>query len=206
MRHKNRYGISSAAGVAKDIMHSFPNIRVSLIVGIRGGAPSKKHNIRLGDIMVSAPRDGRGGVFHSQYKSNGYSLEEEIINILRKKPRLQKKYSRPDPSSNRLYQSRVVHPIDNDLSCVVSCDKDNLVIHYGVIASGNQLIKDTLIKNKLAAEEDILCFKMEAAGLINYFPCLVIYGICNYSNSHKNKEWQSYAAMAAAVYTKDLLY
>jgi nucleoside phosphorylase len=46
---------------------------------------------------------------------------------------------------------------------------------------------------------------MEAAGLMNHFPCVVIRGICDYSDSHKNKEWQGYAAMAAAAYTKDLL-
>jgi nucleoside phosphorylase len=46
---------------------------------------------------------------------------------------------------------------------------------------------------------------MEAAGLMNTFPCLVIRGICDYSDSHKNKEWQGYAAMVAAAYAKDLL-
>jgi nucleoside phosphorylase len=40
---------------------------------------------------------------------------------------------------------------------------------------------------------------------MNQFPCLVIRGICDYSDSHKNKEWQGYAAITAAVYTRDLL-
>jgi nucleoside phosphorylase len=35
----------------------------------------------------------------------------------------------------------------------------------------------------------MLCFEMEAAGLINRFLCLVIRGICDYSDTHKNKEW-----------------
>ncbi|RKK93408.1 hypothetical protein BFJ70_g17737, partial [Fusarium oxysporum] len=47
---------------------------------------------------------------------------------------------------------------------------------------------------------------MEAAGLMNHFPCLVIRGICDYSDSHKNKEWQGFAAMMAAAYAKDLLH
>jgi hypothetical protein len=50
-----------------------------------------------------------------------------------------------------------------------------------------------------------LCFEMEATGLANHFPCLVVRGICDYSDSHKNKDWQNYAAMTAAAYTKDLL-
>ena len=51
----------------------------------------------------------------------------------------------------------------------------------------------------------VLCFEMEAAGLMNTFPCLVIRGICDYSDSHKNKDWQAYAAAVAAVYAKELL-
>ncbi|PTB44010.1 hypothetical protein M441DRAFT_132120 [Trichoderma asperellum CBS 433.97] len=246
------YGISSATSVAKDMIHSFCNIRVGLMVGIGGGAPSKKHDIRLGDIVVSAPRNGKGGVFQydfgktiqdqgfkptgflnqpptvlrtavtlirGQYESDGHELEGDINNILQKKKRLQKMYSRPDPSSDRLYQSQVVHSANND-SCITACgtdpakivqrsqrteDEDNPAIHYGIIASGNQVMKDALVRDMLAAEEDILCFEMEAAGLMNNFPCLVIRGICDYSDSHKNKEWQGYAAMAAAAYAKDLL-
>jgi nucleoside phosphorylase len=66
-------------------------------------------------------------------------------------------------------------------------------------------MKDALICDRLAVEKDVLCFEMEAAGLMNHFPCLVIWGICDYLDSHKNKEWQGYAAMAAAAYAKDLL-
>ena len=46
---------------------------------------------------------------------------------------------------------------------------------------------------------------MEAAGLMDHFPCLVIRGICDYSDSHKNKRWQPYAAAVAAAYAKELL-
>lgn len=46
---------------------------------------------------------------------------------------------------------------------------------------------------------------MEAAGLMNAFPCVVIRGICDYADSHKNKVSQPYAAAAAAAYAKELL-
>ncbi|EHK48576.1 hypothetical protein TRIATDRAFT_298024 [Trichoderma atroviride IMI 206040] len=55
------YGISSATGVAKDLLRSFPNIRIGLMVGIGGGAPSAKHDIRLGDVVV-AVSNGQGAV------------------------------------------------------------------------------------------------------------------------------------------------
>jgi len=248
------YGISSAASVARDMLHSFPNVRIGLMVGIGGGVPSPKHDIRLGDIVVSSPRDGNGGTFQYdfgktiqgqsfqstkflnqpptvlrtavngikvQYESEGHRLEEAINGILEKKPRLRRKYKRPDPSSDRLYQAGVVHPPNDEASCSAVCgddpsnlilrpertkDEDNPAIHYGLIASADQLMKDAKIRNTLAKEKDVLCFEMEAAGLMNHFPCLVIRGICDYSDSHKNKEWQGYAAMAAAAYAKDLLY
>jgi hypothetical protein len=66
-------------------------------------------------------------------------------------------------------------------------------------------MKDAIVRDRLIAENDVLCFEIEAVGLMNYFLCLVIRGICDYSDSYKNKEWQGYVAMAAAVYAKDLL-
>ena len=78
-------------------------------------------------------------------------------------------------------------------------------IHYGLIASGNQVIKHGKTRDRLAKEHGMLCFEMEAAGLMNQLPCLVIRGICDYSDSHKNKQWQGYAALTAAAYAKILL-
>lgn len=46
---------------------------------------------------------------------------------------------------------------------------------------------------------------MEAGNLMNHFLCLVICGICNYSDTHKNKEWQGYVVMIVVIYIKDLL-
>ena len=61
------YGISSATRVATDMLHSFPNIRIGMMVGIGGGAPTLKQDIRLGDVVVSAPRNGKGGVFQYDF-------------------------------------------------------------------------------------------------------------------------------------------
>ncbi|KAF3384972.1 Ankyrin repeat domain-containing protein 29 [Penicillium rolfsii] len=80
-------------------------------------------------------------------------------------------------------------------------------IHYGTIASGNTLVKDAAARDRILADlgEDCICFEMEAAGLMNHFPCLVIRGICDYADSHKNDQWQRYAAATAAAYAKELL-
>ena len=84
-------------------------------------------------------------------------------------------------------------------------DDDNPAVHYGLIASADKLMKDAKLRDMFAKDYHILYFETEAAGLMNHFPCLVIRGICDYADSHKNKDWQGYAAMTAAAYAKDLL-
>ncbi|KAK6330611.1 hypothetical protein TWF718_002808 [Orbilia javanica] len=246
------YGISSATAIVKDMLHSFPNIRIGLLVGVGGGVPSARHDIRLGDIVVSSPGSGSGGVFQydfgktiqnqafqttgflnqpppilrtalaglgARYRSDGHKIEDTINDILTTKERLRQDFQRPDPRTDRLYKSKVVHhQMDEDCSTCCGDDptklvprrqrregEDNPVVHRGVIASANQLMKDAVVRDRLAAEKDVLCFEMEAAGLMNQFPCLIIKGICYYSDSHKNKTWEGYAAMTAAAYARDLL-
>lgn len=246
------YGIAPAASVARDMLHSFPNIRIGLMVGTGGGAPSPKHDIRLGDIVVSTSDNVKhGGVFNfdhgkviqgqpfkesgflnrppmvlrtamqglrSEYEAEGHQLERDINEILDHKGRLRKKYGRPQAITDRLYQPWVLHQPHDDPNCdhcsndpsslIVraerTSDEDNPAIHYGLIASSNKLMKDATIRDELA-KKGVLCFETEAAGVMNHFPCLVIRGICNYADTHKNDQWQGYAAMTAAAYAKDLL-
>jgi len=63
------------------------------------------------------------------------------------------------------------------------CIKNNPIVYYGLIASGNRVIKHGRTRGRLARELGILCFEMEAAGLMDNFPCLVIRGICDYADS-----------------------
>ncbi|RKK89373.1 hypothetical protein BFJ68_g16728 [Fusarium oxysporum] len=228
---KSEYGTTSAATVARDMLRSFPNIRFGLMVGIGGGVPSAKHDIRLGDVVVSARGNGKGGVFQydygkaiqehafvttgslnqpprllltalsgleAEYELEGHQLSAHIDRALEQWPRLRQKYSRPPSNSDRLYRSDIVHSdssdecgdvCSDDPACLVDRkergkQEDDPAIHYGLVASANQLMKDALARDKLAA---------------------MIRGICDYSDSHKNKEWQGFAAMMAAAYAKDLL-
>ncbi|OMP81756.1 hypothetical protein BK809_0002751 [Diplodia seriata] len=80
-------------------------------------------------------------------------------------------------------------------------------IHYGVIASGDSVMKDGISRDEILQrlEDKCICFEMEAAGLMNNFPCLVIRGICDYADEFKNDRWQRYAAATAAAAAKELL-
>ena len=122
------------------------------------------------------------------------------------------KFTRPT-QEDYLFQAEYDHVISD--TCI-NCDRSKLVsrtprehqepvIHYGLIGSANQVVKDGRWRDQLARDSGIYCVEMEAAGLMNDFPCLVIRGICDYADSHKNKEWQGYAAAAAAAYAKELL-
>jgi nucleoside phosphorylase len=94
-----------------------------------------------------------------------------------------------------------------DMTKVIKRKPRDMRIHYGLIASGNQVIKNAKLRDQLNKRfgRSVLCVEMEAAGLMNNFPCIVIRGICDYADSHKNKDWQEHAAATAAAFAKELL-
>ncbi|RPA76560.1 purine and uridine phosphorylase [Ascobolus immersus RN42] len=256
------YGICNATAVVKDMVATFPNVRFCLMVGIGGGAPSPKADIRLGDVVAGVPQnDANGGVFQydfgkarqgQAFEHTGYlnkpprvlltainKLESEwelakegngigtfidaIINNPDRNDKFRAKYGRPSTSSDVLYVSDFLHPSEAAKSgspCIEVCGSDpetlvlrqprketnDPVIHYGLIASGNQVVKDALLRDELVAAKNVLCFEMEAAGLMDNLPCLAVRGICDYSDSHKNNQWQGYSAMCAAAYASKLLH
>ncbi|RAL14098.1 purine and uridine phosphorylase [Aspergillus homomorphus CBS 101889] len=79
------------------------------------------------------------------------------------------------------------------------------VVHYGTIGSSDVVVRDGQLRDSLRDGLNLYCVEMEAAGLMDSLPCLVIRGICDYADSHKNKRWQPYAAATAAAYAKELL-
>jgi len=237
-----RIGTNPAATIGSDMSSSFRNLRFALMVGIGGGVPSDKNDIRLGDVVVSVPAGRYPGVV--QYDM-GKAMSGDIfeptgflnspppivlttVNALQSldREKLSKHLSvfdvrsphsghpYPGQEQDQLYKAEYNHRYPNDETCD-SCDAYNLeprsirdnnpFYHYGTVASGNLVIRDGTKRDKLEKEHGILCFEMEAAGLMNMFPCLVIRGISDYCDSHKKKRWQPYAAATAAAYAKVLL-
>lgn len=78
-------------------------------------------------------------------------------------------------------------------------------VHLGRVASGDVVMKSGAHRNHIAVEEKVIGFEMEGAGVWDNFPTVVIKGVCDYSDSHKSKEWQPYAAAAAASCMKAFL-
>ncbi|KAL8939223.1 MAG: hypothetical protein Q9211_002836 [Gyalolechia sp. 1 TL-2023] len=242
------YGISPAATVANQMSRSYTSIKIRLLVGIGGGVPTPDHDIRLGDVVVSQPKDRFGGVvqydrgkktaggmfertgqlnkppppllnalasLQADFELRDFDLGKYLRENLKNQQRMLDKYCRPHEKDD-LYQAKYDHVEVSSRECI-RCDRRQLVLrydrppnevkfHYGTIASGNLVMKNGTERDKISKDlGGILCFEMEAAGLMDDFQCLVIRGICDYADSHKNKGWQRYAALTAAAYAKKLL-
>ncbi|KAG9675250.1 purine and uridine phosphorylase, partial [Aureobasidium melanogenum] len=242
-----RPGTSAATAVARGMREKFRGIRFGFMVGIGGGVPSGRDDIRLGDVVVSSPHLDHGGVVQYDFgkaeeggvfRRTGYlnSPPTFLLNVVnrvrtnhelgrRTYPSHMKRYARENteeytlPQNERDVLYNATCPHIGDLDCA-ECDTSQIIhrrgritrnttirIHYGTIASGNQVIKDAQTRDRIVKDlgGQVLCFEMEAAGLMNDFPCLVIRGISDYCDSHKNDGWQKYAAASAAAYTRELL-
>ncbi|KAK6507640.1 hypothetical protein TWF481_006066 [Arthrobotrys musiformis] len=245
-----RCGMASAAIVAIGMMHFFPGLRFGLLVGVGGGAPSGRNDIRLGDIVVSRPTGESGGLIHydlgkaepgdtfvrtssvnsppsillkaiSLIKAFGLTAAGKRIADLVEKINIEgndPKFQYPGQDADRLFPASYNHVIGkcDQVDTCESCDAskaiarpkrrfDHPYIHHGIIASGNQVMKDGVKRDRISEETGALCFEMEGAGLLNDFPCLVIRGVSNYSDGHNYKRWKPYAALVAAAYARELL-
>ncbi|CAI7646273.1 unnamed protein product [Penicillium glandicola] len=234
------FGICSAALVATHMLHTFPELRFTLLVGISGGVPSGDQDIRLGDVVISKPTDTFGGVVQYDHGKAITGNRFQRTGALNKPPsillsaishlqadsmignthiplhlaKIMARFNRrarpcyPGPEYDVLFEPEYQHTGDPDEAVTrPPRSSNNPRMHYGLIASGNQVIKDGIMRDRVvdALGGDVLCFEMEAAVLMDDFKCLVIRGICDYADSHKSKLWQPYAAGVAAAYAKELL-
>ncbi len=127
-------------------------------------------------------------------------------------------FTRPTRYTDRLYSSSYEHlgtgPISMDCdSCLAEgliLRRERLesdaVVHQGQILSGDSVIKNTPRRDELSRRfPNARCFEMEAAGVMDQTHCLVIRGISDYADSHKNQHWQPYAAGTAAAFAREFL-
>ncbi|RYC80223.1 hypothetical protein BFJ63_vAg16890 [Fusarium oxysporum f. sp. narcissi] len=141
----------------------------------------------------------------------------EYLEVLRQEPELRAEY--PGITKDRLFETSYRH-VEDQKSCEqLGCngelvlrsrlktagDRPTPAVHLGLMASGNSVMKSGEDRDRIAAQEGVIAFEMEGAGVWDSFPCIVIKGACDYADSHKNKDWQRYAAATAAACAKALL-
>ena len=78
-------------------------------------------------------------------------------------------------------------------------------LHFGYVASGDTVMKSGLHRDILASLHKIIAIEMESAGMWDSLPTVVIKGVCDYADSHKNDQFHKYAAASAACCMKAFL-
>ena len=133
------------------------------------------------------------------------------------KHKFAQKFARPDPKHDQLYKAGYHHIGNYESECMV-CDQTELVrrpqrsddhklvFHRGRIATVTAVIQDGELRDEIGSRcNGALCIEMEAAGVDVNRKCLVICGISDFADSHKNGVWKSHAAGNAAAFTRELL-
>ncbi|KAJ9642937.1 hypothetical protein H2199_004459 [Coniosporium tulheliwenetii] len=230
---RNTY--ASAAAVAREMLSTFPNIKIGVLVGIGAGIPDydgdEEQDIRLGDVVISSDSETGGvvaydsgkrlhdGTFkvaypldqppvslrtalsalYADHEMRGNRIPQYLQAMLAKHQHMEHRYKYPGQLKDVLFRADYQH--QGGKSCA-KCDPRkaakrepdiradaNPVIHHGVIATGSSVVKYAPFRDEIRRKHRAICFEMEAAGLMNNFPCLVIRGISDYADSHKNDDW-----------------
>nr|XP_001388535.2 hypothetical protein ANI_1_2166014 [Aspergillus niger CBS 513.88] len=182
--HPPRSGKAPAANVATACAMSFTKVTLALIVGVCGGVPFKhnKEEILLGDVVISK------GVIqydHGRQYSDGFKRKIEMEAAL----------GRPNPQIGS-----VLAALETQQN-----QRNQPFVHVGLIASGDSVLKSATHRDQIAENENVIAFEMEGAGAWDALPCVVIKGVCDYADSHKNKLWQKYAAITAAACAREFI-
>ena len=84
-------------------------------------------------------------------------------------------------------------------------DHPEPMVHFGRMGSGDTVMKWAQGRDRIAKTKDVIAFEMEGAGVWDHFPSIMIKGVCDYADSHKNDQWHYYAASTAAACMKAFL-
>lgn len=222
-----RYGPAGANHkiVLGDVVVSSPRDKHGGVLQYDKGAwQGEEGRLNFRDHTDGVPGDLLAAL--NNFRAKGYSRTDvsKVLIEMRGKLDEQRKnqYQDPGPNQDRLYDHKYQHKGSDKDDCKVCCDAefmtsrndrgsaaarkvDEPAIHFGNVASSNQLQISAQERDRIYREHEAICFEMEAAGVMEEHPCIVIRGTCDYSDSHKNKGWQDYAAATAAAYAKGLL-
>lgn len=199
-----------------DVVVSLPTAGYPGVVQYDRGKEKDNNVFELTGSLPPPPRSLMTAIssLRSDPDLPSYPLQPYIEEIINRVPESMKsRYKHPGQEHDQLFKAACPQcqtreectNRDDHVTKRSQRPTDHPEIHYGLIASGNHVIKNSQTRDKWAQEHGVLCFEMEAAGIMSIFPSLVIRGICDYADAFKNKLWQEYAAATAAAYAKLLL-
>lgn len=106
---------------------------------------------------------------------------------------------------SRTQRTGRIAPLDSETLTAEMQSARKPIVHIGRIACGNTLINSVVHRDQIAAQDGVIGFEMEAAGIWDYLPTIVIKSVCDYADGHKDGRWLRYAATTAAACTKAVL-
>lgn len=221
-------GNNKAAIRAQKMITCFPELKYVIMTGIAGGIPSPEDvtkHVRLGDIIISegviqydliteTPEGQRCRSNTARPASvlleavdyvKGYEYRDSIPWHDYIECYARNKFKKPPIKKDILYNETnklINHPVDGERGKMPKA-------FYGMIGSANILLRNPS-RHKELKSKGIYGVEMEGAGIAdatwdNELGYLVIRGVCDYCDTHKNDEWQNYAALVAAAYTRALI-
>ena len=78
-------------------------------------------------------------------------------------------------------------------------------VYFGVVASGDSVVKSATHRDNLAESKEVIGFEMEGVGAWDSMPIVVIKSVVDYADSHKSYIWQEYGAACGAACIKAFL-
>lgn len=228
-------GKVNSATAATSLRVSYPNICLTILVGVCGAVPSiREKHIGLGDVVISdtiVRYDFGHQTDHEFVRKktfHGDIMPKEILNLLESlqtvlgRRRLMKGsvtfIEELKETAARLGQhGRYERPEKGVISASGSAsqplalkeqkaiDTQVPTVHFGPMASGDTVMVSAEHRDRIAAAENIIAFEMEGAGVWQELPCIIVKGVSDFADCEKTKEWQDYAAAMAAATSKAIL-
>ncbi|KAL9946973.1 hypothetical protein ACHAP6_007470 [Verticillium nonalfalfae] len=218
-----RMGKAVAARAAEGLRFSYPRLRLVLLTGICGGAPTLTNGeeVVLGDVVIS-----QNVVQYDLGSQNpdGFATRDKIEDVLIPLPKdLQHMIDNLEATGRSRLQNRVKIVLQELQEKAFLVERKRVVEKYqheregrqseaqtphvfiGCVASGDMVVRSSEARDRLTQRHNVVGFEMEGAGLWGNLPCLVVKGVCDYADSHKQKGWQNFAAATAASTAKALI-
>lgn len=189
----------------------------------------------IGDNFGRPSKEIRCLLLELQTRKIGEQLRANTVAALKNLSRTRQAWNYPGREKDILFEAEYDHKhhvpglceaCDGDHACELAqtasceflkCDTTKAVerqtvqedqlpsIHFGAFSSADQVIRSSKHRDAMNAADGVIGFEMEGAGVWDNFPTVIIKGVCDYADSHKNKKFQPYAAATAAACSKAFL-
>ncbi|KAF3168519.1 hypothetical protein TWF788_010872 [Orbilia oligospora] len=163
------YGTNQTARAAAQMLNTFSSVKITLMVGIGAGIPTK---VKLGDVVISTEwtqwdsGKTKNGVFEhvgkryfppeelscamsklqAEHNLDETKIQQQLDKLRSENQKLSPKYTSIENCGNS--EGHPHQGGENGASQIYK-GSNNARVHYGLIASGNQVVKDASLRDEI---------------------------------------------------------